>query len=95
MLISTILGVVISTIHSHIGFHQPCRHCQEPELRVSVEVKSQGWWEGNYLEEQVGLWVLWGAMPSVGPWRIFLSFQFSKCCRSRHQIPNAVDLDIT
>jgi len=25
---------------------------QEPALRVSVEAKSQGWWEGNYLEEQ-------------------------------------------
>jgi hypothetical protein len=27
---------------------------QEPELRVSVEMKTQGWWEGNYLEEQAG-----------------------------------------
>jgi len=26
---------------------------EEPALRVSVEAKSQGWWEGNYLEEQV------------------------------------------
>lgn len=26
---------------------------KEPELRVSVEMKTQGWWEGNYLEEQV------------------------------------------